>query len=146
MFTLQTEYYPAGHEHLEPATGGEEVRQRWSCLEQPLEVVQHEEQPPLPQVPPQRLVYALPRAMPDPKRLGDSRWDQGRVANRGQRDEAYPVLELGRDSICYLEAKSGLADPAWTRERQQAHVRAQQPLLRLRQHPLASDKRGGLRG
>ncbi len=94
MFTLKTEYHPAGHEHLQAWTGSQKLRQRRTCFQQPLEVVQYEEQLPLPQVLLQRFSYALPYTLLDLERLSDGRWDEGGVANGGERDEAYTVLKL----------------------------------------------------
>jgi hypothetical protein len=44
VFTLETEYHPAGYEHLQAWTASQKLRQRWTCFQQPLEVVQYKEQ------------------------------------------------------------------------------------------------------
>jgi hypothetical protein len=144
VFTLQTEYHPAGHECLQAWRGGQELRYRRACFQQPLEVVQYEKQLPLPQVLLQRFSYALSRALLDLEGLSDGRWDQGGVANGGECNEAYTVLESVQALPCYLKAQPSLADSAGTRERQQTYVGMQQPLAHLLQFSLATDERSEL--
>jgi hypothetical protein len=67
------------------------------------------------------------------------------IADGGECDEAYTGGELVSDLPCYLEAESGLADPAGTRERQETYVRMQQSLAHLLHFSLATDERSELR-
>jgi hypothetical protein len=72
--------------------------------------------------------------------------DQGRIADRSERDEAYTVRKLIYDSLCYPQGQPSLADPARTCERNEANVMAQQPFAHCLYLSLATDKWGEVQG
>src|SRR5260221_6105909 len=83
------QYLAARNEHLELWAGREEIRHLRCCPNHLLEVVQKQQH--LLRL--QHLCKArqkrLSRSIPNAKRLGNSRHDQQRIVDRGERDKKY---------------------------------------------------------
>src|SRR5215218_8373948 len=77
--------------------------------------------------------------------MGDGLRDKRGLADGGQRDEAYAIIEPVQDLPGHLQAEPGFPDPARTGQRKQAHVRVKQSVSYFFYLPLAADKRCGLR-
>jgi hypothetical protein len=146
VFTLKTEYHPAGDEHLQARTGRQELRYRRPCFQQPLEVVQYEEQSPITQILLQHFSRALFRLLPDPERLSDGRWYKGWVADGGERNEAHTFRELVEDMPCYFEAQPSLADAAGARKCQETYIRTQELLPHFLYFLVSTNERSERRG
>ena len=115
---------PAGDEDRQAGRGGEQLGDDRGGLEHVLEVVEHQQQPPLPQVVDHGVAQRPLALLPHPQRRRDGRGHEGRVGQRRQVDEPDPVGEgveqLGRR----LQRQARLADAARPGQRQQPGPRA----------------------
>jgi hypothetical protein len=113
---------------------------RRSRVDDPLEVVQHQEEIPVPEVAGQRVEQIRARLLPHPQGRGDVRGNQGGVRHRAQVDHVhavvYPVDLLGGDP----QRQAGLAGAARPGEGEEPGAGEQ--FADLGELPLPSDERG----
>ena len=105
-----------------------------------LEVVEHQQQPLLPEVVLQAIEQRPFAGLADAERLGDGRADQTWIGQWGQGNEEDAVLEAVEYFGGNLEGQAGLAGPAGASQGEQADILAQQQPLHLRHLPLAADE------
>ena len=67
-----------------------------------------------------------PRLLAHAQHVGDGLWHECRIGERGQRDEAGAVREIGGARGGKGKGEAGLADAAGAGQRQQTHVVAAQ--------------------
>jgi hypothetical protein len=84
----------AGHQDLQAGRGRQQLGHLPRRPEHLLEVVEHQQQPLLPQGVPDALEQRPLPGLAHPERLGDRACDTARVADRGQVDEQNAVFEL----------------------------------------------------
>ena len=110
----------------EPGRGGEQVADQRRGRQHLLEVVEHQEQVPVAEVPRhavgQRPVARLPHA----EGLRDRRGDEGGVADRGEGDEDDAVGEVAAQLLRDPQGEARLADAAGTGQGQEADAVAAQ--------------------
>ena len=135
---------PGGGQHREPGGGGEQLLDHRAGLPHLLEVVGHEQEPPVAEVVAQRLQDGAAGCLGDPQGPGQDGGDQVRVGHRGQVGEEGAVAvagqQLGRD----LEGQAGLAGAAGAGEGEQPGPSQQPP--GLGGLPLPANERGELGG
>ena len=94
-----------------------------------LEVVQQQQELSVSQSVVQDVEQGVCSDLTEAKRLGDGWQHQGRIADGGQIHEVHPIGE-GLAQVCRdLQAQAGFAHAARTRQRQQAHLAAQQEVF-----------------
>jgi hypothetical protein len=76
------------------------------------------------------------------QRLRDCREDQAGVTDGGQRHEPDPIRKVPGGFLGDLQGEPGLADPAWSGQRQEAEVVLLQQVDQRRHFALAADERG----
>jgi hypothetical protein len=90
----QTQRHPARHQQPQPGRRRHPPRQERRCLDDLLEVVEHQQQLPLDQKRPERLGQRLSRLLTQPQRLRNRAHDTVRLPNRGQEYDEHAVREL----------------------------------------------------
>jgi hypothetical protein len=116
------------------------VRERGARVDEVLAVVEHEQEPPRPQVVDQRFVDGPVGLVGQAERGGDGPGDQRRRGDRRQIDEPDPVRVVARQPVGDLDREARLADPARPGQRDQAgHGEERADLGALR---LAPDEAG----
>ena len=118
--------HPARDQHGESRTGGKQVGDEGSGLDDMLEVVKHE----------QVASVSEDRFDPIRKRLGarlarahglaDGRRDEAGIRDRRKGDEQHAIRERVLDVSGDREREPGLADAAWPGQRDEAHVGAEE--------------------
>jgi len=127
-----------------PGGAGQQPLDHRPGLRHLLEVVHHEQEPPVAQMVGQGVGQGPPGDLGDPQGPGDRRRDQGGVGHRGQVDEEGAVAVLRPDPVGDLEGQAGLAGAAGPGEGEQPGP-SQEP-DRLGDLVLAADERGELLG
>src|ERR1700675_525785 len=89
--------------------------------------------------------WRLASRLPNPQRLNDDGNDQTRIVYRGERDKMSPARKAINQLTRHLHRKARLANPAWTRDRDQAHILTQQEFFGGRYFLLPPHKPGSLR-
>ena len=144
LLAPERERDPGGGQHREPGGGGEQLLDHRAGLRHLLEVVRHEQEPPVAEVVAQRLQDGAAGRLGDPQGPGQDGGDQVRVGHRGQVGEEGAVAvagqQLGRD----LEGQAGLAGAAGAGEGEQPGPSQQPP--GLGGLPLPANERGELGG
>jgi hypothetical protein len=123
---VQAEHDPAGDQQFQPGCGGQQVGQPWRRLQNLLEVVQQEEELPLPQVLLQPIEESPRLGLAHVEGLGKNGEDPAGIAERRQGDEEDTVREVVGQPGGDLEGQPGLTGAAGTGERDQTDVRAPQ--------------------
>src|SRR5215208_2423860 len=144
MFTVEPQGCAAGSEHLQTRSNREQLRYLGCRLKNLLEVVEHEEQPPLAKVVFEALIEGLLSCLPHPQRLCQGREEQFGFGQGGERHEESAIGEVIQKVCGCLQGKSCLADPAWSGEGEQACLVATQEVVDLGHFLLAPYKRSGL--
>ena len=140
------ERHAAGDEQLQAGADRQEPGHLRRGRHHLLEVVEDEERPLAPQGEAQPVQGRVPPRVPRPQRLGDGVDDEPRIQDGGERDESDPVGEVRRQVPRQPHREAGLAHPAGSGHRQEAHLGVAQQRGRGRQFPLAPDeRRQGLR-
>src|SRR5215218_6883954 len=124
----------------------EQLRYGGGCLQNLLEVVEQEEQPPLVEVVHEALKERSLSCLPHPKRLCHGREEQFGFGEGGELRKEGAVGEVLKEVCGRLQGEPCLADPARTGESEQARRLAAQEVAHLRHLFLAPYKRSGLEG
>jgi hypothetical protein len=134
--------HPAGDQDRQPRAPREEVGEGRGGPDHLLEVVQHQEQVPVPERRHQPLRQRLTARLFDPqaqrRRGQDGRW----VADGRQRDEGGPVPERWPQVGRHGEGQPGLADARWPGDGEQADGPAGDQPAHRRAVPVAPDEPG----
>jgi hypothetical protein len=141
MLAVQSQRLAARREQLQACRGREQRSDPRRGGDDVLDVVEEHERRPVGDPIRDQLPRRRTRGLADSERPRERRHDQLRVGERGERDEEDAVGKTRRRAARDLEGQPGLAGSARAREREQAHVVAQEEAPRFRQLPLASDER-----
>jgi hypothetical protein len=140
----QAQRRAAGRQHRQPRAARQQLGQPRGYARQMLQIVQHQQRPPLAQVPQQQLTRARPARLLQPQGPGDRRRHEPVVVQWGQVDEGRPVGVVGSRLAGDGQRQASLAYPARPGQRQQARrwdLPAQQRQRRLHLR-FAADQRG----
>ena len=146
VFTADVQHDPAGHEHLQPRTLGQQARDEGARGRHLLEVVEHEQQILLPQVRPQDVEERLLGGLPHRQRPRHRGGHRLAVGHRGQPHEVCAVGKVADQLLRHSQRQAGLADAPWSGQAEQANLGAQEHLHDGAHLPLAAHERGELHG
>ena len=112
MLAVEPQWGAAGCQHLQPRSHREQLRYGGCRPQNLLEVVEHEEQPPLAEVVLEALIERLLPCLPHPQRLRDGREEQFGFGQGGERHEESAIGEVIQEVRCCLQGEPCLAGPA----------------------------------
>jgi hypothetical protein len=141
VLSRQAERGAARDQHRERRAGAEQGRYRRRSRPDPLEVVQHQQDRAGPEDAGQALRRGVIPEFGEGEGCGDGGEDEARVVERGQPDEADTAPDLGVEEGRDADGQAGLADPAGTRQREQAQAVAAQQVRGSRDLALPADER-----
>jgi hypothetical protein len=121
--------------------GGQQTGDEGPGVQHLLEIVEHQERPPLAQKTRQVLLDRAVLALSNAKRLRDARGDERRIADGGKGNEPDAVGEVGSGFFGSCEGQAGFADAARAGEGQQTHLLLQQKVLHCGDFVVATDER-----
>src|SRR6266566_4121690 len=120
---------PTCHDDLEMWTGSEQIRYQHGGTRHLLEIVQQEQDVLISQICFQQVEQGFPCDLFDVKRLGKSRHNKIRIAERSQVYEIHPIGEQVAEFCCYLQTQTRFACATGTRQGHEAHVLALKEVL-----------------
>lgn len=144
VFAVEMQRGAACHERCQPWAGcqynADERRRSWEVLE----IIEHEEQPLLPDRADDCRVGRFPHPLAHIERLRDHVRHEGRIAHGGERDEDDAVRHLRAYVVRDSDREPGLAHAARAGDRQEAHRFAAEHRRRLPHRFRAPDERRDL--
>jgi hypothetical protein len=135
------QHRPAGHQHREPGRRAHQAGDLRARPQDLLEVVEHQQEAPRPEVLPQPLARRRADASAADQGLRDRGGHLGGLGQRRQRDEARPVRERRPRAARGLDRQPGLPEAAGAGQRHQAHLLPAQQLLQPPHLRLPADER-----
>src|SRR5688572_27619978 len=140
------ERHSAGYYHLHPRCCHKHISYDGCRFYHVLEVIEHQEQMFIPQIPLHSLKERLTSTLPYGQRLSDLRYYQSRVADGSQVDEKDSLVEFIQQSGSHLQGQAGLACARGTDQGEQAHFSSEHEVAQARQLGITPNKRGEVCG
>ena len=132
----------AGDEQRQAGCIREQPAEHRRCVEQVLEVVEHDERPPAAQRGDEDFQGSAVGPLDQAERADDRRRDEVGVADWGEVDEHHAARELCVETCRGLDREPRLARPGRSRQRQKTHVRFAQQRADLPLLPAPTHERG----
>ncbi len=133
---------PAGGQDRDPGAGGQQPRDERGRLQEVLEVVQHQQQVPVPQSLCQPFGDRPVAGLPHAQRGGHRRRDEARVGQRRQVHEGGAVGDVGSDLLGDPDGQPRLTHPARAGQRDQPDAVSPEQVDGVRHLSVSADQRG----